>query len=177
MSRYLSFRPVLTLVTRYLSVCPVLTLVIFRERRRSKHDLVTKLCRQFISFVNFGQPEEEDKRPVLEKIFDTGDSLMNDFDREVITALRHYGNHPRELVYITIPAFTSIVMSTLTLLIYVPLVDFMWPGRGRQPSINTAVTCFLAPAGLVYALSFGFVFQQTLIKHKEVLEKVSGIEL
>lgn len=146
--------------------------MIFRERRRSKHDLVTKLCRQFISFVNVGQPYDEDTRPTLDKILDGDDTLMNEFDREVINSLRHYSNHPRELVNIAIPAFTSIFMSTTTLLIYDPLVDYLWPGRGRQPRINTSVTCFLAPAGLVYALSFGFVFQQTLIKHKEVLEKV-----
>ena len=42
----------------------------------------------------------------------------------------------------------------------------------QRPDINTAVTCFLAPAGLIYALSFGFTFQQVLEKHKRVLNKV-----
>ena len=44
-----------------------------------------KLCRQFISFVNLGTPEEEDKRPVLDRVLGNDDALMNDFDREVGT--------------------------------------------------------------------------------------------
>ena len=68
-----------------LSLCAVLAVVIFRERHRSKSDLVKKLCRQFISFVNFGTPEQEDKRPVLDRVLGNDEGLMNDFDREVGT--------------------------------------------------------------------------------------------
>lgn len=38
---------------------------------------------------------------------------------------------------------------------------------------KTAIACFLAPAGLVYATSFGFAFQQALSKQGEVLRKIT----
>lgn len=57
-------------------------------------------------------------------------------------------------------------------MLYNPLAKCLWPGQSR-PDINTAVTCFLAPAGFIYALSFGFTFQQAFEKHRGVLQKVS----
>ena len=59
-------------------------------------------------------------------------------------------------------------------MLYSPMASCLWPGQAR-PDINTAVTCFLAPAGLIYALSFGFTFQQVLDKHRGVLAKVNKL--
>ena len=57
-------------------------------------------------------------------------------------------------------------------MLYQPITSCLWPGSGVRPDVNTAITCFLAPAGLIYALSFGFTFQQVLEKHRGVLAKV-----
>ena len=43
-----------------------------------------------------------------------------------------------------------------------------------MPNINQCVSCFLTPAGLVYALSFGFAFQQALAKQNDVLNKMTN---
>ena len=61
-------------------------------------------------------------------------------------------------------------------MLYNPITTCLWPGQTR-PDINTAVTCFLAPAGFIYALSFGFTFQQVFEKHRGVLHKVFCITL
>lgn len=49
-----------------------------------------------------------------------------------------------------------------------------WPPERYKtpPMINEAVACFLAPAGMVYAVSFGFAFQQVLSKQLDITRKI-----
>jgi hypothetical protein len=58
---------------------------------------------------------------------------------------------------------------------YTPFTTFIWPKETFPiaPDINDAIACFLAPAGLVYATSFGFAFQQALSKQTHIIEKVT----
>lgn len=104
------------------------------------------------------------------------DNFYSAFDKEVIESLSTAHNRPLDLFIIALPAITSLALCPLTLYLYVPLVNFLWPPEefAAAPDINDAVACFLAPAGLVYATSFGFAFQQALSKQHHILEKVTS---
>ncbi|OWF46889.1 hypothetical protein KP79_PYT14971 [Mizuhopecten yessoensis] len=41
------------------------------------------------------------------------------------------------------------------------------------PNINESIACFLSPAGMVYAVSFGFAFQQVLGKQTDVMKNIA----
>jgi hypothetical protein len=56
---------------------------------------------------------------------------------------------------------------------YTPISNFLWPNRA-QPTINDAIACFLAPAGMVYAVSFGFAFQQVLQKQIDITTRLNN---
>lgn len=57
--------------------------------------------------------------------------------------------------------------------VYKPVANFLWPNR-TQPAINEAIACFLAPAGMVYAVSFGFAFQQVLQKQLDITARLNN---
>ena len=102
--------------------------------------------------------------------------FFSEFDKEVARSLGKHLNSTRELLRIASPALLSLALCPATLYMYEPLVDVFWPasdGFDSQPDINEAIACFLAPAGLVYATSFGFAFQQALSKQIEVMTRVA----
>lgn len=103
------------------------------------------------------------------------DTFLTPFDREVLHNLGTFNNRPSELLRISGPALMSLALCPLTLYMYEPLVLTFWPADDftSPPDINEAIACFLAPAGLVYATSFGFAFQQALSKQVETLRKLS----
>ena len=88
--------------------------------------------------------------------------FFTDFDLEVLDSLRHCYNQPKELVRIAMPAVFSLALCPLTLFMFDPFRKFIWPDSQLtgMPDINDAIACYLSPAGLVYATSFGFAFQQ-----------------
>lgn len=101
---------------------------------------------------------------------------MTAFDLEVLQAVGAKSNSYKELLKIATPALLSLALCPATLYLYQPLVAMFWPrdkGFTAQPDINEAIACFLAPAGLVYATSFGFAFQQALTKQGELLNKIT----
>ena len=109
-------------------------------------------------------------------IDDDEDEFITAFDREVLDSLLSSYNRPAELFRIALPAMLSLALCPLTLYMYVPFTTFIWPPEEYPvaPNINDAIACFLAPAGLVYATSFGFAFQQALSKQHHILTKVTG---
>ncbi|CAD5124049.1 DgyrCDS12355 [Dimorphilus gyrociliatus] len=109
-------------------------------------------------------PEEEEDK-----------TFLSSFDLEVIRSMNSYHNRPKELFRISFPALISLSLCPFTLYLYQPLIDIFWPKSSfaTPPDINEAIACFLAPAGLVYATSFGFAFQQALGKQGEVLRKIT----
>ncbi|XP_046572248.1 LOW QUALITY PROTEIN: cell wall protein DAN4-like [Haliotis rubra] len=107
---------------------------------------------------------------------DADDEFLTPFDIEVIDSLRTSHNRPQELIRIALPAVLSLALCPLTLYLYEPFTLFLWPKDqyATPPDINDAIACFLAPAGLVYATSFGFAFQSALNKQHEILTKMTG---
>ena len=103
------------------------------------------------------------------------DEFLTAFDQEVLASMGRFTNRPGELFRIASPALLSLALCPATLYLYIPLVGIFWPTEtyATPPNINEAIACFLAPAGLVYATSFGFAFQQALYKQREILQKVS----
>ena len=98
------------------------------------------------------------------------------FDVEVAQCLGMHVNSAGELLRIATPALLSLALCPATLYLYEPLATVFWPpskGFSSPPDINEAIACFLAPAGLVYATSFGFAFQQALSKQIEIMGKVA----
>ncbi|XP_074651706.1 uncharacterized protein LOC141906357 [Tubulanus polymorphus] len=104
------------------------------------------------------------------------ETALNDFDLEVINSLKTFYNVPSELLRIALPALISLALCPITLYLYPPLVRIFWPPSDftRIPDINDAINCFLAPAGLVYATSFGFAFQSALNKQHEIYNRITS---
>ena len=80
----------------------------------------------------------------------------------------------RELLAIMMPVILSLGFCPLTLLLHGMIVDCLWPPSmySSAPNINDAISCFLVPAGMVYAISFGFAFQQVAGKFRETEVKI-----
>nr|XP_011412870.2 titin homolog [Crassostrea gigas] len=150
--------------------------------------LLNSHCKRIMLLFNFKRRPtcKEEKTSSTVKLFDIDnepspeytefDNFYSAFDKEVIESLSTAHNRPLDLFIIALPAITSLALCPLTLYLYVPLVNFLWPPEefAAAPDINDAVACFLAPAGLVYATSFGFAFQQALSKQHHILEKVTS---
>ncbi|XP_061173340.1 uncharacterized protein LOC133182511 [Saccostrea echinata] len=94
-------------------------------------------------------------------------------DAEILEHLQLYQNNPRYLYKIAIPAVTSLIFCPMIMIAYKPIANFLWPDR-TQPAINEAIACFLAPAGMVYAVSFGFAFQQVLQKQIDITARLNN---
>ncbi|XP_033729314.1 immunoglobulin A1 protease autotransporter-like, partial [Pecten maximus] len=101
--------------------------------------------------------------------------FLSNFDLEVLESLHSSYNKPLELLKISFPALLSLGLCPFTLYLYEPFTTFLWPPDEYEtpPDINDAIACFLAPAGLVYATSFGFAFQQALNKQRDILDKLT----
>lgn len=143
-------------------------------------------CKRFLLVFKKRPTEKDEKSSSVVKLFDLDnahppeypdyDNFYSAFDREVMKSLDTSHNRPLDLFLIALPAILSLALCPLTLYLYEPLVAFLWPPEefASAPDINDAVACFLAPAGLVYATSFGFAFQQALSKQHHILEKVTS---
>ncbi|XP_076444357.1 uncharacterized protein LOC143282555 [Babylonia areolata] len=101
------------------------------------------------------------------------ETFFTEFDLDVLQSLRTCYNQPKELIRIAIPAVLSLALCPLTLYMFDPFRKLVWPEYADRPDINDAIACYLSPAGLVYATSFGFAFQQVLNKQHEILTKMT----
>ncbi|XP_033753340.1 uncharacterized protein LOC117336797 [Pecten maximus] len=102
-------------------------------------------------------------------------SFLGEFDREVLDNLRSFHVQPGEIIRICFPAFSTMVIGPVFMMGYYEIIDFFWSIEDYPdlPNINQCVACFLTPAGLVYAISFGFAFQQAINKQCDILEKMT----
>ncbi|XP_050396912.2 uncharacterized protein LOC126815368 isoform X2 [Patella vulgata] len=94
--------------------------------------------------------------------------FLSQFDQNVLESLDLFVNQPKELFLIALPCFLSLAFCPLTLFLHIPILNLFWPEELFQPIPNTndGIACFLVPAGMVYAISFGFAFQQVMSKQQ-----------
>lgn len=139
----------------------------FRSRPRcvspsfSHASLTTLLSTSGLNDFHNRSPEEDNLR------------FYTRHDIHVLEHLQLYQNNPKCLYKIGIPAVTSLIFCPIIMAVYKPVANFLWPNR-TQPAINEAIACFLAPAGMVYAVSFGFAFQQVLQKQLDTTARLNN---
>lgn len=91
--------------------------------------------------------------------------LFQKNDHEVIQRIQGQSAiNVKELMNILMPVTLSLGFCPLIVLLRESMVEFLWPPSlyPTPPNINDAISCFLVPAGMVYAISFGFAFQQVI---------------
>ena len=104
------------------------------------------------------------------------DMLFSESDIKVLCDAKCFQNNPIALLKIAIPGLVSLSFCPLTLYMLQPMVLFFWPPEWdyQMPQhINDAISAFLVPAGLVYAIAFGFALQDTIEKLKDVTNVIS----
>ena len=95
------------------------------------------------------------------------DRFLTDHDLGIIEEFKCYQNRPWNLFVLAMPACLSLLFCPLTLFLYTPLTRYFWPVEfypDGPPNVNDVISCFLTPAGLVYAIAFGFAFQEAVGK-------------
>ena len=114
-----------------------------------------------LQVIDLTSPGDGEVKKLAVSTFDE-EPFFTDFDLEVLESLRNCYNQPKELIRIALPAVFSLALCPLTLFMFDPFRKFIWPEsqNSGMPDINDAIACYLSPAGLVYATSFGFAFQQ-----------------
>ncbi|KAK7471715.1 hypothetical protein BaRGS_00035647 [Batillaria attramentaria] len=105
-------------------------------------------------------------------------------DLQILRALDQGGwSDIRESVAILLPMMICLGLSPVLIFSHTPIVRLFWPADRfpRSPNVNDAISCYLVPAAMVYAVSFGFVFQQVASRFTEIevvkLKKVLNIVL
>lgn len=114
-----------------------------------------------------------DDVPMMDQKVD--ETFLAKFDKEVLTNLRTLHLQPGEITRICLPALSTMALGPIFILFYFQIIEWFWSLEDYPtlPNINQGVSCFLTPAGLVYAISFGFAFQQAINKQSEILEKMT----
>ncbi|XP_070564769.1 uncharacterized protein [Ptychodera flava] len=144
----------------------------WRKRKRKRKQEEREITE---AFVNSGFDVDTEKIEAKKPI-EPPTKFITRADLKVIDSLDSFFNQPMQLLKISLPAVLSLAFCPLLLQIYGPLTRFFWPASqypNGMPPINEAIACFLAPAGLVYAVTFGFTFQSAVEKQKALLNNVS----
>ena len=102
--------------------------------------------------------------------------LFSTQDNQVLRQFHLFPNNPKALVLIVSPAVVSLLLCPLTLLLHDQIMYCFWPdSNGQVPKINDGISCFLTPAGLVYAIAFGFAFQEAIRKQNDLSNRMSTL--
>ncbi|XP_077981523.1 uncharacterized protein LOC144436576 [Glandiceps talaboti] len=94
-------------------------------------------------------------------------TLLTQGDIVILEDMNAFFNKPMELVVISLPSIISLALCPFLLYTYKHMIEYFWPPymfTSGIPNINDALACFLVPAGLVYAVTFGFTFQASVEK-------------
>lgn len=93
-------------------------------------------------------------------------------EKKIIRKFIYFSNNLRSLFKSAIPVFISMGMSPFVIIIYPQMLALFWPDRIDSekgvPKINDVIACFLMPAGIIYAIAFGFTFQDVLFKRQSI---------
>ena len=155
------------------SVLAGLLYLVISNHFNKEHDKLQKVVSDPVLSEYEGWIQNNNGNAVVDKLVQYGNGFLSEFDQKVLNTFNSHFNTFKRLLKLAAPALISLGLNSLTALLYHPTVSCFWPGKSA-PDINTAVTCFLAPAGLVYALSFGFLFQAVYGKHHGILIKLTN---
>ena len=116
------------------------------------------------------RPSIHDSSFEMESPENTNDLFFTEMDKNILCDAKCFQNNPMALIKITMPCLISLGFCPLTLYLLEPMVNFFWPPPEYEipEYINDAISAFLVPAGLVYAIAFGFALQDTIEKLKDV---------
>ncbi len=100
--------------------------------------------------------------------------FLSPVDKMALEAFQRFQNNPGQLMLISLPTVVSLAICPLALYLHGPLVRFMWPPNmyPTPPNINVALGSFLQPAGLVYALAFGFAYQKAFGRQQMAVDNL-----
>ena len=97
---------------------------------------------------------------------DPSESFLGPCDHDTLFKFKVFQNNPIALFMLSLPAILSLAFCPATLYLAPVIVKHVWPPEvfPMRPNVNDAISCFLTPSGLVYAIAFGFAFQEALTK-------------
>lgn len=97
-------------------------------------------------------------------------SILTSHDILIFNKFIEFQNNPISLFMISLPILITLIFCPVTIFAMEPLINFFWPSEytDGMPKINDVIAAFLMPAGLVYAVAFGFAMQDVLLKHQDV---------
>ena len=76
-----------------------------------------------------------------------------------------FQNNPLALLKLAFPALISLSLCPFAILLQPSMIDAFYPKfTGGRVNTNDSLAVFLLPAGLVYAMAFGFALQDALAK-------------
>ena len=94
---------------------------------------------------------------------DTG--LLSQEVNEILTQFQMFQNNPMAMFKLALPSLISVGFCPITIIFQPIMVDFFYPEAiGGRINTNDSLAVFLLPAGLVYAMAFGFALQDSLAK-------------
>ncbi|XP_061193763.1 uncharacterized protein LOC133201994 [Saccostrea echinata] len=166
--------PFFMLISCSLGVCILLLCRFekFVKRLRSQHHITNKDFEVYHIETFSGQQALD---PSKYRNNNSNCSFLSKFDLEVLKVLQTFPNKASELLKIGLPALVTICLGPFAMFFYHSTTEFFWPENkyAQLPNNNQCVSCFLTPAGLVYAISFGFAFSSALAKQSDILTKVT----
>ncbi len=91
-------------------------------------------------------------------------------DHAVLHHFQIHFNRPWSLLVIALPPICTLVLCPVMLFLHPLLVHGFWPPDvfPETPNVNDVISSFLVPSGLVYAIAFGFAFQEAISKSSNV---------
>ena len=104
-----------------------------------------------------------------------GSHFLSADDIAIVEDLKCFQNTPWQLFKVSLPCTITLAFCPFTLFLADPVINYFWPSEifPTRPRVNDVISCFLTPAGLVYAIAFGFAFQEALGKQTFVTDKIA----
>ncbi|XP_071166728.1 uncharacterized protein [Mytilus edulis] len=157
----LAFCGILVLLTLYILTKKIRCCR--RDKRIHCNDKLQEVDNTFLFLEDF-----ESERNDIPK-----DPFFTEYEVHALGLMSHFQNSVRKLVFISVPPLLGLIFCPMTLFIYSPMANYFWPSDSSTPNINDALGCFLVPAGMVYAITFGYAIEEVQQKHFELRDRLS----
>ena len=102
-------------------------------------------------------------------------TFLTEDDCTVIREFFLFRNSTGKVLKLGLPAMLSLFFLPFALLLYNPLISFFWDGSSAVPNVNDAILCYLTPAGFIYAVAFGFAYQEAVSKQQAIRDLASQV--